>query len=167
MLNHAHNQRMRAETSSMLKSKRIKKTLPYLKLFSRLCMQLSWPSHKLTLKLSFKKEYLMACTRPSQEEPYSMQALLSPEPLHFLSQHTYLKLFTSSFQSSFSTYFQVHFAGHSFNFLPLIFLYTCILCPGAQYEDLIAGSRCHLNQIRELLTGRNTVGHIHNGVKNQ
>lgn len=46
-------------------------------------------------------------------------------------------------------------------------LYTCITCPGAPNEDLITGSRCHLNQIREMITERNTAGHIHSGIKKQ
>lgn len=44
-------------------------------------------------------------------------------------------------------------------------VYTCIMCPGAWCEGLIAGSRCHWNQITELTTGRNTAGPAHSGVK--
>lgn len=52
-----------------------------------------------------------------------------------------------------------------FSFFPPPMLYTCIMCPGAWCEGLIAGSRCHWNQITELTTGRNTAGPAHSGVK--
>lgn len=52
-----------------------------------------------------------------------------------------------------------------FSFFPSPMFYTCIMCPGAWCEGLIASSRCHWKQITELTTGRNTAGRAHSGVK--
>lgn len=115
-------------------------------------MQLSWPSHKLTLKLSCKKEYLRTCTRPSwgQLDPSAGSSASRAIALLQLTHLSYVFLLALS-RPHF--HFQVHFAEHSFHCLLLFFLYTCIICPGAWYEVLIAGSRCHLNQNRVLITG--------------